>query len=136
MLTPNRPKMTEKTPTERIAQALLLTGSLDYNRRAGAVLDELSRFAREGDLHSFSLLVKTYCSLVPSDEQKVRAAMPAKIKNQVFYLRRELPKTAIDRWEERHTDWKRALDAALFDGDRLAFWVEQAATAIRQAEVG
>lgn len=128
--------MTEKTSTERIAQALLLTGSPDYNRRAGAALDELSLFAREGDLHSFSLLVKTYCALVPRDERQVRAAMPAKIKNQVFYLGKELPKMAIDRWEERNPDWARGLDAALFDGDRLTFWVEQAATAIRRAEVG
>ncbi|MGE4306948.1 MAG: hypothetical protein AB7E24_23295 [Novosphingobium sp.] len=128
--------MTEKPPTERIAQALLLTDSPDYSRRAGATLDELSLFAREGDLHSFSLLVKTYCALVPLDERKVRAAMPAKIKNQIFYLGKELPKMAIDRWEEMHPDWKLALDAALFDGDRLAFWVEQAAAAIRRAEVG
>lgn len=128
--------MTEKTPTERIAQALLLTGSPDYSRRAGATLDELSLFAREGDLHSVSLLAKTYCALLPRDEQQVRAAMPAKIKNQVFYLGRQLPKTAIDRWEEKHPEWKRALDAALFDGDRLAAWVEKAASAIQRAEVG
>lgn len=128
--------MTDKTPAERIAQALLLTGSPEYDRRAGATLDELSQFAREGDLHSFSLLVETYCRLMPHDERRVRAAMPAKIRNQLFYLGEELPKTAIDRWEEMNPDWPKVLDAALFDGDRLTFWAAQATTAIRRAEVG
>jgi hypothetical protein len=127
--------MTEQTPAERIATALLLTGSPDYNRRAGATLDELSLFAREGDLRSFSLLVQSYCALVPRDERRVRLAMPVKIKNQVFYLAKKLPKRAIDRWVEAHPDWQRGLDAVLFDGDRLTLWIEQATTAIRRAEI-
>ncbi len=107
--------MENKTSAERIAQALLNTGSQEYVGRAGAVLTELSAFAREGDLQNVSTLFDIYRKMVPADERKVREAIPVKILNQYFYCKEQLAAKAIERWEKAHPGWRKRVEEALDD---------------------
>jgi hypothetical protein len=123
-----------------MAEALLRTGSGDYTVRAGATLDELSKFALQGDLRSVSNLYNLYRAAVPADERQVREAVPVKILNQFFYRAEQNATKAVDRWQDERPTWRRELEAALpdpigFDALARAMAFEIKALEARQAPI-
>jgi hypothetical protein len=131
-----RQDMNDTSVERRMAEALLRTNSPDYTVRAGATLDELSRFAKEGDLQSVSTLYNLYRIAAPADERKVREAAPVKILNQFFYRAEQNSTEAVRRWQEDRPGWRRELEAALPDPVAFETVVRSMAIEIKGAEAG
>lgn len=126
--------MNDMTAERRMAEALLRTDSPDYTVRAGATLDELSRFAGEGDLQSMSTLYNLYRALVPADERQVREAVPVKVLNHYFYRAEQNSTKAINLFEEERPGWRREVQDALPDPEAFEAVVRSMAIAIKGAE--
>lgn len=117
-----------------MAEALLRTGSPDYTVRAGATLDELSRFAEGGDLKSVSVLYNLYRAAVSADERQLRKAVPVKILNRYFYRFEQSSKKAIDLFEAQRPGWRGEVQAVLSDPVAFETVVRSMAIEIKEAE--
>lgn len=111
--------MEKKTAAERIAEALLHTGSSDYVVRSGAILTLMTNFSKEGDLASISDAYLAFTGLSPGDRRAVANAVPAKILNGYLYQYRKRSGGSLLRWQRENEDWANALKSAL--GDRARF---------------
>lgn len=126
--------MDDLTAERRMAEALLRTDSPHYTVRAGATLDELSRFAEEGDLQSVSVLYNLYRLAIPADERKVRDAVPVKILNRYFCRFEQNSTTAINRFEQDRPGWRREVEAALPNPATFEAVVRSMAVVLKGAE--
>lgn len=128
--------MPDRDAIEQVIVALVETGSPDYSKRAGATLDQMSSFAKAGDLESVSLAFLAYAKLVPGDAQRVREAVPVKIENQYWYLHQKLAATAIQAWQAANPDWRDAIITALPTPALFEQTIRDMARAIARLEAG
>lgn len=123
-----------KTLNDRIAEAIVDTGSPDYAVRAGALLTLLSDLAFEGDLEGLSGAYQAYTVLLPGDARRIADAVPAKILNQYLYRNQGRSMGAVHAWQAEDPEWAAAIRAALRAPIQFAAVVEEMARSAKRLE--
>lgn len=118
----------------RVGKAIANAGSPEFDRHAGATLDEMSKLAGEGELEAMSSCYLAHGTLHPGDRQTLLKYLHLKVLHGYIYGHRKCVHRSVGQWCAQVPDWDERLRRAITDPPRFALTARVMADEIDRIE--